>query len=169
MTEGVFTGETITYTYTVKNTDKGVLTSVKLSEGDAKDEAGNAAILSCTALKIEYHDSDVVYANGTANDSNNGAGNINQGTNDESNSNDKENTNNESTNKDDHKNETTTDKVENNNNTSTEKEEAKNDTTKAPGKIPHAGVEIGMMAAIVATILAGVVVYSRYNKMKDII
>ena len=42
------------------------------------------------------------------------------------------------------------------------------DGTKAPGKIPQAGMEMGIIVAIVAVIIAGAVVYSRYKKMSDI-
>ena len=42
------------------------------------------------------------------------------------------------------------------------------DGTKAPGKIPHAGVEIGIVFSIITLICASAVVYSRYRKMSDI-
>ena len=42
------------------------------------------------------------------------------------------------------------------------------DGTKAPGKIPQAGMEMGIIVAIVVLISVGAVVYSRYKKMSDI-
>lgn len=53
--------------------------------------------------------------------------------------------------------------------TNTKAEEAKKDTSTAPGEIPKAGLEIGIVFIIIGVIIASVIVYSRYNKMKDII
>jgi len=47
-------------------------------------------------------------------------------------------------------------------------EETPNDETTAPNDIPKAGAGIGIILAIIAIIIAGIVVYSRYSKMKDI-
>lgn len=66
LTNGTIGGSTISYTYTVKSTDKGVLTTVSYSGGDIKDTVGNVASLSCPALTIELGFTDYVYANGTA-------------------------------------------------------------------------------------------------------
>lgn len=47
--------------------------------------------------------------------------------------------------------------------------EEEKDETVATEKIPNAGVELGIVAAILAVIIVGVVVCSKYNKMKDIL
>lgn len=140
LTEGTVSGSTVAYTYTIASGDIGTMTVVSLAGGNITDEAGNEAILSCPELKVQYWNH-YIYANGTAIDPDNG-----------------DNPNNGSTN-----NGTTNNGSTNNGSTST-----KNDTTTAPGKIPHAGVGIGIVLGIIAVIIAGVVVYSRYKKMSDI-
>ena len=84
VTEGTVGGSTITYIYTVKSTDKGVMTTVDYKGGNIKDAAGNAATLSCPALTVQ--NGDFVYANGTAtNPNNNGSSNNGGSTSDGSN------------------------------------------------------------------------------------
>ena len=84
VTEGTVGGSTITYIYTVQNTDKGVMSTIDLLGGNVKDAAGNAATLTCPAVSIQYNSGDFVYANGTAtnpdNGDNNNGGNGNQQT-----------------------------------------------------------------------------------------
>ena len=88
VTEGTVGGTTITYIYTVKNTDKGVMTTIDLSGGNVKDAAGNAATLSCPAVSIQYNSGDFVYANGTATNPDNGDNNNNPSTDDSNKPND---------------------------------------------------------------------------------
>lgn len=66
ITEGTVGGSTITYVYTVKNTDQGTMTAVDYKGGNITDEAGNTATLSCPKIQIQYSSGDFVYANGTA-------------------------------------------------------------------------------------------------------
>jgi len=48
-------------------------------------------------------------------------------------------------------------------------DEDEKDETVVTEKIPNAGVEVGVVVAILAVIIAGIVIYSKYNKMKDIL
>lgn len=140
VTEGTVGGSTITYIYTVKNTDKGVMTTVDLSGGNIKDVAGNSAILSCPALSIQYSNGDLVYANGTASNPDNGNNN---------NSNNKDNSN----------------KNNSNNNTDTPKKE---DNTIASGKLPQTGLTMIMTFVIVLVLVGGIFAYFKYSKLKGI-
>lgn len=70
LTNGVVSENKITYEYTIKDTDKGILATVDFSGGDIKDEAGNAAVLTCPALKKLYNDY-YLYANGEVIDNGN--------------------------------------------------------------------------------------------------
>ena len=44
----------------------------------------------------------------------------------------------------------------------------KDDTTVAPGTLPKTGIGIGIIALIVTLIAGAIIVYSRYNKLRDI-
>lgn len=161
--EGTVGGSIVTYIYTVKNTDKGIMSVVSYSGGELKDVAGNIATLSCPTLTIQYCSGDFVYANGTAtNPDTNGS--TSSGTNTETNNNTTTGTSTGTSN--------TTSKDANKDTstgaTATKNTENEEDTTKAPGTIPYAGVEIGTIIAIIALIVASVIVYNRYNKFRDI-
>ncbi len=73
LTNGTIQGDKIIYTYTIKSTDKGIMTAVELKGGNVKDTAGNSATLSCPTLKVEIT-SDNIYANGTTTDSGSNGG-----------------------------------------------------------------------------------------------
>lgn len=153
VTEGTVSGSTITYIYTIKSTDKGVLTTVDFSGGNIKDTAGNAAKLSCPKLDVQYSTVEVVYANGTATNpsTNNTTGTTNNNTN-------------------------TNNSTNTNNNTSTNKKPTsstttganKTDTTTAPSKIPQTGESVMIIAVIVAVIGVGTYACVRYNRYKGI-
>ena len=66
LTNGVIGGSIVSYNYTIKETDKGALTSVSLTGGDLKDSAGNVATLTVPAIYVQYSTAECVYANGTA-------------------------------------------------------------------------------------------------------
>lgn len=147
VTEGTVGGSTITYIYTVQNSDKGVMTTVDFSGGDIKDGAGNAATLSCPTLSIQYSSGDFVYANGTTTKPDNG-NNSNDGTNDNSGTG-VENGSGEGTG-------------------TTGKEENKTDNTTATGKLPQTGLSMGLILSIVILIAGCSFIYFKYNKLKDI-
>ena len=65
LNNGVIGGSIVSYNYTIKETDKGALTSVSLTGGDLKDAAGNVATL-VPAIYVQYSSAECVYANGTA-------------------------------------------------------------------------------------------------------
>lgn len=152
VTEGTVGGSTITYIYTIKSTDKGVLTAVDFSGGNIKDAAGNAAKLSCPAIRIQYNSTgtDMVYANGTAtNPSTNTNNNTTTGT--------TNNNTNNSTNANKKPTSSTTTSTTN-----------KTDTTTAPSKIPQTGESVMIIAIIVAVIGIGAYACVRYNRYKGI-
>lgn len=66
LNNGVIGGSIVSYNYTIKETDKGALTSVSLTGGDLKDAAGNVATLTVPAIYVQYSSAECVYANGTA-------------------------------------------------------------------------------------------------------
>lgn len=143
--EGAITGSTITYVYTVKSTDKGIMSTVSYSGGNVTDAAGNKATLSCPALRIQYGFGDFVYANGTItnpDDNNNSNNNNNNGSN-----------NNGSNN--------------NNSNTDNKDEDGKDDTT-ASGKLPQTGLSITLSLVIVVLITGCIFAYIKFKNLKDI-
>ena len=71
LTNGTIGNSMITYTYTIKSTDKGAMSAINLEGGDIKDDSGNEAILSCPNLSIESSSGFSIYANGTITDSDN--------------------------------------------------------------------------------------------------
>ena len=151
VTEGTVGGSKITYIYTIKNTDKGIMTTVNLSGGNIKDIAGNAATLSCPALSIEFMSNNNIYANGTA--TNPDSGNNNQTTTGNNNNNNNNN-NGSSTN--------------GNNNNGNNTPNGKTDNTKATGKLPQTGIGVGVIVVIVITALGGTYAFIRTNKLRDI-
>lgn len=152
VTEGTVGGSTITYIYTVKDTDKGVMTTVDLSGGNIKDAAGNTATLSCPALSIQYSSGDFVYANGTASNPDNSNNNNNNNDN-------KDNSNNDSNNKDNSN--------KNNSNNTTDKSK-KEDNTTATGKLPQTGLTMGISLAIVVLLVSCIFAYKKHNKLRGI-
>ena len=135
----------IEYSYDIQDSDKGQLATVELTGGNIKDSSDNDAVLSCPVITGNTIKANVEGT--TTNNTQNQDKETNGGT-------------------------TTNDKNENKNPVTTDgnkKEETKNDGTTATGKIPHAGVEIGIVFIMLVAIVAGVVVYTRYNKMKDIL
>lgn len=166
VTGGTVGGSTITYIYTVKNTDKGVMSVVDFSGGNIKDASGNTATLSCPELTIQYSSGYLVYANGTA--SNGDSGNQKNDNNTTTNNNSGTGSSTTTTTNNNNPGTSSSTTTTNKNNGSNSSAETKPDTTTATGKIPHAGVEIGTIATLVVVIAVGVVVYSKYNKMRDI-
>lgn len=67
LTNGVIQGEYIVYTYTIKNTDKGIVSAVSMTGGDIKDKAGNLVEkYTCPKLTTSYIiGENFVFANGT--------------------------------------------------------------------------------------------------------
>ena len=138
--EGSIAGSTITYIYTVKSTDKGIMSTVSYSGGNITDSAGNKATLSCPALKIQYQYGDFVYANGTI-----------------TNPDDDNNSNNNNNNND------------NNNNSNTEnKDENKTDDTTASGKLPQTGLSITLSLLIAVLVIGCIFAYIKFKNLKDI-
>lgn len=142
LTEGTFGSSIIVYEYTVKATDKGIMKTVDLSGGNIKDTVGNSATLSCPALSVQYNynNNESVYANGTANNPDNGNNNNNNSNND-GNSNNNNNKNNTNT---------------------------KQDNTTSTGKLPQTGLMGITSFAIVILLLGGALAYFKYNKLKNI-
>ena len=160
LTDGTVNGKNITYIYTVKNTDKGIMTTVDYSGGNIKDKAGNAAVLSCPALKIQYSNGDFVYANGTAtnpgnngstNNNNNNGGSSSAGTNN-GNSNSGSSANGGS----------------NNGNSNSNSNNGGNDKTTANGKLPQTGVGMGLIATLIATFCFSIFSFLKIRKYKEI-
>lgn len=145
--EGTIAGSSITYTYTVKNTDKGVMSTISYAGGNITDAAGNAATLSCPALKIQSYSDYFVYANGTATKPDNG-GNSNEVT--DNGSQNVTGTGTSTDNKTDNKNEN------------------KNDTTIATGTLPKTGAGVGLVISMVILIAGCAFAYFRYNELKEI-
>lgn len=169
VTEGTVGGSTITYIYTVKDTDKGVMTTEGLSGGNVKDAAGNAATLSCPAVSIQYNSGDFVYANGTATNPDNG----NNSNNNNNNNNDNNNPPVDDSNKpaDDNKPADTNKPTDTNKpaDTTTKPDTSKKeDNTTATGKLPQTGLTMGMTLVMVVVIAGGIFAYFKYNKLRGI-
>ena len=153
--EGVVSGSVITYVYTIKNTDKGMMTAVSLQGGNITDKAGNAAKLSCPALKAGGDSKDKVYANGTTSAA--PSGNTNTGaTTGTGSTNNGGTTNTGSTN-------TSTKAPTTNAGTNN-----KADGTTAKTKIPQTGQSAMIVMVFAVVIAVGVVAYVKYNKYKEI-
>lgn len=144
LNNGVIGGSIVSYNYTIKETDKGALTSVSLTGGDLKDAAGNVATLTVPAIYVQDSSAECVYANGTATvnpDNENKDNNNNNNNNNQANNNDKNN-------------------QQNSNNT--------NDDTKAKGELPHTGAGIGIVFILTFVTILCVIVRNKYNKLRDI-
>lgn len=162
LTEGTVAGSSITYIYTVKNTDKGVMTTVDYKGGNIKDVAGNVATLSCPALVIQYSSGDFVYANGTAtnpndsennnnNNNNNSNGGTNNGDSNSGGSNNNNSNNGGSTNS-------------GNNGGSSNGD----DKTTAPGVLPQTGESAIIALVIVSISILGIVTFIQVRKLRGI-
>lgn len=145
LTEGTISNATISYIYTIKSTDKGVLSTVEFSGGNITDEAGNAATLSCPAIEVQYGTGDAIYANGTVTNINNG--NSSNGTNNGNNS---------------------SSSGSSSNNSSATGTSGKKDNTTASGKIPQTGIYSGIIIGII--VIAGIsyISYRKYRNLKGI-
>ncbi len=193
LTNGIIQGKKITYTYTIKSTDKGIMTAVELKGGNIKDVAGNTATLSCPTLEIELGSSNNLYANGTTTnpndtnvdkDSNNGNtnsgdsnnGNTNNGDSNNGNSNNG-NINNGGSNNGNSNNGNTNNGGSNNNKDKGASNSGssnnggatnKGDNTQMGGRLPNTGVNQIVVIIAVLTVAIGTIMLVKYRKMKDI-
>ena len=78
--EGTVGGNTITYTYTLKSTDEGVMSAVSFTGGTITDTAGNSATLSIKTITEEYGPY-LINATGTKDNTNNTQDNDNNNNN----------------------------------------------------------------------------------------
>lgn len=130
----------IEYSYNIQDSDKGQLATVELTGGDIKDSSDNEAILSCPVIT-----GNIIKANVEGTITNN------------------------TENQDKTNNDTTTDTIKKEDTTtSTTDTTKKEDTTTSTGKLPQAGLNFSIVFAIIAVIAISTVVYSKYNKMRDI-
>lgn len=146
ITNGVITGSKIVYNYTIKSTDKGMMTTVSYSGGNITDEVGNKATLSCPAYSGYWK----VYANGTANS--NGTG-TSTGTGTSNGTKPSTSTGTSSSSGSSSKPSTST---------------TKKDPTTASGKMPQTGISYTVIISCVAVIGAGAFVFSKYRNLRDI-
>lgn len=154
LTNGAIQGKKITYTYTIKSTDKGIMTAVELKGGNIKDTAGNTATLSCPTLKVELVSSDV-YANGTTSKPSSSTG--------EDKDEDPTETEKPGSGSGSSSSGSGTSSSSSNNSSSN-----KGDTTTSPSKIPNTGVGLGIVCIIITILGVGVFTYFKYNNLRDI-
>lgn len=168
-----YTTPCIEYTYNIQDSDKGQLQTVSLAGGNITDEAGNNAKLSCPVLTGSYTIKANVEGTTTNNTDNQDKKNnetTNNGTTTTNNNSSTVVTNNNDNVAETKNNSTTTGA---NNNKATTTTDTKNtntkDTTIMPGtKLPQAGESYVIIALISVVLIAGVVLYIKYSKMKDI-
>lgn len=154
LTNGVLGGSTISYSYTIKDEDKGTISAVNLKGGDLKDAVGNVAVLSCPNINIQYSEYSL-YANGSL--SENVPDNKDDQKQDDTN---KDNTNKDNTNKDNtSKNDTNKDNNQNN---------EKKDNTTATGNIPQTGMNYTVISIIALIAIISIVSYKKYTNYKDV-
>ena len=154
LTNGVLGGSTISYSYTIKDEDKGTISAVNLKGGDLKDAVGNVAVLSCPNINIQYSEYSL-YANGSL--SENVPDNKDDQKQDDTN---KDNTNKDNTNKDNtSKNDTNNDNNQNN---------EKKDNTTATGNIPQTGMNYTVISIIALIAIISIVSYKKYTNYKDV-
>ena len=158
LTQGTIGGATITYTYTLKSTDKGVISVVSFTGGNITDNAGNSATLSVKTLTEEYG-SYLINANGTADNTNN-SGNTNSGTNAGQQNSNTQNNNTQNDNNAQNGNGTAEGTQNNTQNIK--------DTTTAVGKLPQTGVGIGLLASIVLILFGSIFAYFKLRNLKGI-
>ncbi len=166
VTEGTIGGSVITYIYTIKDTDKGTMTTVDYKGGDIKDAAGNDATLSCPALKIQSESNCFIYANGTATNPNNSGTTTPDTNNDKTNSGNTNNNNNSNNNNNNSNNNSNNSNT--NNGSSTQKPSTQKDNTTANGKIPQTGVGVGLSISLLVIIGVSAICYLRYRRYRDI-
>ncbi len=154
LTNGTIQGKKITYTYTIKSTDKGIMTAVELKGGNIKDTAGNTATLSCPTLKVELVSSNV-YANGTTSKPSSSTG---QDKNEDPTETEKPGSGSGSSSSGSGSSSSSS------NNSSSNK----GDTTTSPSKIPNTGVGLGIACVIITILGVGVFTYFKYNNLRDI-
>ena len=154
LTNGTIQGKKITYTYTIKSTDKGIMTAVELKGGNIKDTAGNTATLSCPTLKVELVSSNV-YANGTTSKPSSSTG---QDKNEDPTETEKPGSGSGSSSSGSGSSSSSS------NNSSSNK----GDTTTSPSKIPNTGVGLGIACVIITILGVGVFNYFKYNNLRDI-
>lgn len=150
--EGTIGGSTITYVYTIQNTDNGTMTAVSFAGGDIKDATENSATLSCPELKVEVFGG-LLYANGTITNLDNGD-NSNDGTNEGSGTGTDTGNGTENTDKNHSTQKTTT--------------EDKKDTTTATTVLPAAGINMTIVSIIIGAIIVAVITIKKYNSYRDI-
>ena len=165
LNNGVIGGSIVSYNYTIKETDKGALTSVSLTGGDLKDAAGNKAVLTAPAIYVQYSTAECVYANGTTtvntdneNKDNNKTDNNQKDDNNKDTNNNNNNNNNQSNNND----------KNNQQNSNNKNEQNTNDDTKAKGELPHTGAGIGIVFILTFVTIVCAIVRNKYNKLRDI-
>lgn len=163
VTDGQILGSTITYTYKVKDSDKGIMTAVEYAGGDIKDESGNLAVLSCPKVVIQYNNGDFVYANGTATNPDKGQAGTVDGSGDKTDKEDNKGSGNQSG-----TNQGTGDKENNKTDTTTKGETLREDNTTALEKLPHAGLKFGIPLAIIVILGVSIVAYFKYYRLRDI-
>jgi len=138
VTNGTISGKTIVYSYNIADGDKGQLAVTGYTGGTIKDAAGNEAIITSKTISGNTIKANV------------------EGT-----------TTNNTENQDKTNNGNKTD-GETGKDTYTDDNNKKNDNTTSTGKLPQTGLGIGLTLSIIAVIVAGVLAYSKYNKLKEI-
>lgn len=169
LTNGVIGGSIVSYNYTIKETDKGALTSVSLTGGDLKDSAGNVATLTVPAIYVQYSSAECVYANGTAtvNPDNENKDN-NKTDNNQKDDNKVDNNSKDENNKDNNNNNNNNNQANNNDKNNQQNSNNTNDDTKAKGELPHTGAGIGIVFILTFVTILCVIVRNKYNKLRDI-
>lgn len=169
LTNGVIGGSIVSYNYTIKETDKGALTSVSLTGGDLKDSAGNVATLTVPAIYVQYSTAECVYANGTAtvNPDNENKDN-NKTDNNQKDDNKVDNNSKDENNKDNNNNNNNNNQANNNDKNNQQNSNNTNDDTKAKGELPHTGAGIGIVFILTFVTILCVIVRNKYNKLRDI-
>lgn len=169
LNNGVIGGSIVSYNYTIKETDKGALTSVSLTGGDLKDAAGNVATLTVPAIYVQYSSAECVYANGTAtvNPDNENKDN-NKTDNNQKDDNKVDNNSKDENNKDNNNNNNNNNQANNNDKNNQQNSNNTNDDTKAKGELPHTGAGIGIVFILTFVTILCVIVRNKYNKLRDI-
>lgn len=169
LNNGVIGLSIVSYNYTIKETDKGALTSVSLTGGDLKDAAGNVATLTVPAIYVQYSSAECVYANGTAtvNPDNENKDN-NKTDNNQKDDNKVDNNSKDENNKDNNNNNNNNNQANNNDKNNQQNSNNTNDDTKAKGELPHTGAGIGIVFILTFVTILCVIVRNKYNKLRDI-
>lgn len=169
LNNGVIGGSIVSYNYTIKETDKGALTSVSLTGGDLKDAAGNVATLTVPAIYVQDSSAECVYANGTAtvNPDNENKDN-NKTDNNQKDDNKVDNNSKDENNKDNNNNNNNNNQANNNDKNNQQNSNNTNDDTKAKGELPHTGAGIGIVFILTFVTILCVIVRNKYNKLRDI-